>query len=129
MWPHFVVDPSKYEFYAMDCYRHIGENRLARELSDEVIRVSGGYDGHERWPMRTAEAQVTLGVIAAREGDLEEAVTRGQRALAGNRKSLPSLAMVASDLATVLTRRYKGEPEADAYLEQLRSIQRSTQTG
>lgn len=120
---HFVVDPSKYDFYAMDCYRQVGENRLARELSNEVIRVSGGYDNHERWPMRTAEAQITLGVVAAREGDLEEAVMRGRKAISGDRKSLPSLTMVASDLAAVLTRQYDGEPEAEAYMEQLRSLQ------
>lgn len=121
---HFVVDPSKYDFYAMDCYRHVGENNLARELSDEVIRVSTDFDGHERWPMRVAEAQVTLGVVAAREGDLEGAVTYGRKALSGDRKSLPSLAMVSQDLSQVLSKQYEGEPEADAYLEQLRSIQR-----
>lgn len=121
---HFVVDPTKYDFYAMDCYRYVGENRLAREFSHEAIRVSSGYSGQERWPMRTASAQITLGVVAAREGDLDEAVTRGQQALSINRKSLPSLIMVASDLATVLTDRYAGEPETEAYVEQLRSIQR-----
>src|SRR3954452_19725604 len=26
---HFVVDPAKYDFYAMDCYRVMGENGLA----------------------------------------------------------------------------------------------------
>ena len=26
---HFVVDPTKYDFYAMDCYRHLAEDRLA----------------------------------------------------------------------------------------------------
>ena len=25
---HFVVDPAKFDFYAMDCYRVLGENRL-----------------------------------------------------------------------------------------------------
>lgn len=114
---HFVVDPSKYDFYAMDCYRHVGENRLARELSNEVIRVSGGYGDQERWPMRTAEAQITLGVVAAREGDLEEAVMRGRKAISGNRKSLPSLTMVASDLVAVLTNKYDSEPEVEEYLE------------
>jgi hypothetical protein len=115
---HFVVDPSKFDFYAMDCYRHIGENRLARELSDEVIRVSTGFNNHERWPMRIAEAQITLGMVAARDGDLDEAVAYGQRAMATGRKSLPSLAMVSQDLAGVLVGRYSGKPEADAYLDQ-----------
>ncbi|OXM62580.1 MULTISPECIES: helix-turn-helix domain-containing protein [Amycolatopsis] len=121
---HFVVDPSKYDFYAMDCYRHTGEDKLARELSDEVIRVSTGFNNHERWPMRVAEAQVTLGVIAARQGDVEEAVERGRRAITGDRKSLPSLAMVSQDLATVLHERYAGLPEVDEYLTQLRNLRR-----
>lgn len=121
---HFVVDPSKYDFYVMDCYRHIGENRMARELSDEVIRVSTGFNHHERWPMRIAEAQITLGVVAAREGDLDEAVTHGRRAIEGDRKSIPSLTMVSQDLADILSERYAGEPEADAYLDQLRAMKR-----
>ncbi|MEB3368072.1 helix-turn-helix domain-containing protein [Saccharopolyspora mangrovi] len=121
---HFMVDPSKYDFYAMDCYRQVGENRLARELSEEVIRASTDFQGHERWPMRIAEAQVTLGVVAAREGNLDEAIGYGRRALEGDRKSLPSLAMHSQDLAQVLKDRYEGEPEADAYLEQLQGIQR-----
>ncbi len=121
---HFVVDPSKYDFYVMDCYRHVGENRLARELSNEVIRASTDFHHHERWPMRIAEARITLGVVAAREGDLEEAVMHGRRAISGDRRSLPSLAMVSQDLAGVLSQRYAREPEVDAYLEQLRAIQR-----
>ena len=39
--------------------------------------------------MRIAEAQITLGVVAARDGDLDEAVAYGQRAMATGRKSLP----------------------------------------
>ncbi|MEV8204371.1 hypothetical protein [Streptomyces sp. NPDC079189] len=29
---HFVVDPAKFDFYAMDCYRLLGEDRFARTL-------------------------------------------------------------------------------------------------
>lgn len=123
---HFVVDPTKFDFYAMDCYRHIGENRLARELSDEVIRVSTDFNGTQRWPMRVAEAQITLGVVAAREGDLDEAISYGQRAISGERKSLPSLALVATDLGNVLSKNYSGNSDAHDYLEQLRSIQGSS---
>ncbi|WP_328613274.1 XRE family transcriptional regulator [Amycolatopsis sp. NBC_00355] len=123
---HFVVDPSKYDFYVMDCYRHIGEDRQARELSDEVIRVSSGFNNQDRWPMRIAEAQITLGVVAAREGDLDEAVSYGRRAISTGRKSLPSLAMVSEDLAAVLRERYASEPEATEYLDQLRTIQRTS---
>ncbi|TCP45039.1 hypothetical protein EV191_1175 [Tamaricihabitans halophyticus] len=121
---HFVVDPSKFDFYAMDCHRYIGDNRIARELSEEVIRASKSFDDRERWPMRIAEAQVTLGVVAAREGDLDEAVAQGRRAIGASRQSRPSLAFVAQDLATVLHERYDGEPEAEAYLEELQALRR-----
>lgn len=54
---HFVVDPSKFDFYAMDCYRIVGENELAHELSNEVVRAGTEFDGRQRWPMRIAEAR------------------------------------------------------------------------
>lgn len=121
---HFVVDPAKYDFYVMDCYRHVGEDKLARGLANEVIRGSTEFDGRQRAPMRIAEAEVTLGVAAAREGELDEAINHGQKAITGDRKSLPSLAMVSQDLARVFTERYAGEPDADAYVDQVRQISR-----
>lgn len=121
---HFVVDPSKYDFYAMDCYRHVGEDRLARELSEEVIRVSSGFQNQDRWPMRIAEAQITLGVTAAREGDLDGAVLYGRRALSNGRRSLPSLAMVSRDLTAALQEGYPGETEAQEFVSEVREIQR-----
>jgi hypothetical protein len=100
---HFVVDPTKFDFYAMDCYRHLAEDRMAETLADEVIRSATDLDGSERAPMRLAEARVTLGVVAAREGDVEQAIHHGEQALAGQRKSLPSLAMVSRDLSRVFS--------------------------
>ncbi|GGN04128.1 hypothetical protein GCM10011609_49180 [Lentzea pudingi] len=123
---HFVVDPLKFDFYAMDCYRHTGNDRLARALADEVIRGATDYTGRARAPMRIAEARITLGVAAAREGDLEEALDHGRRALSGDRKSLPSLAMVSQDLADVLAHQFTGEEAAEEYLAQLRDIRRPT---
>jgi hypothetical protein len=26
---HFVIDPTKFDFYAMDCYRHLAEDAIA----------------------------------------------------------------------------------------------------
>jgi tetratricopeptide (TPR) repeat protein len=119
---HFVVDPDKFDFYVMDCYRHVGDDRLASGLAEEVIKSSTDFGGFERAPMRIAEARVTLGVAAAREGDLDSAVAFGRRALAGDRKSLPSLKMVSRDLAVVLDSRFGDEPAARSYLDELRSI-------
>jgi len=69
-----------------------------------------------------AEAKIALGVVAARQGDLEQAFDYGERALAGERKSLPSLAMVSRDLTRVLRDRYPDEPSTKDYLEKVRVI-------
>ncbi|MET7373534.1 helix-turn-helix domain-containing protein [Micromonospora arida] len=119
---HFVVDPAKFDFYAMDCYRLAGEDRLAEMYAAEVIRSSTDPDGTERKPMRIAEARVTLGVVAARSGDLELAVAHGRRALEGDRKSLPSLLMCSRELATLMRERYPNEPEALSYLDEVRTL-------
>ncbi len=122
---HFVVDPGKFDFYAMDCYRLVGEDRLARTLADEVLRAGTDFDGTERSPMRNAEARVTLGVTAARDGDLEQAILQGERALQGERQSVPSLIMTSRELAAVLRERYSDEPEAQDYLAHLRELGRA----
>ena len=46
----FVVDPTKFDFYSMDCYRHLAEDRLAETLANEVIQASTDFDGTERPP-------------------------------------------------------------------------------
>jgi hypothetical protein len=37
------VEPTKFDFYAMDCYRHV-----AGTLVNENIRASNDFDGTER---------------------------------------------------------------------------------
>ena len=119
---HFVVDPAKWDFYAMDCYRVSGQDELARTYADEVLRVGTDPTGHERAPMRNAEARITLAVAAARDGDLSTAIDLGERALAGDRKSVPSLLMVSQDLEHEVTKRYPNEPETREYLDHLRVL-------
>jgi hypothetical protein len=119
---HFVVDPTKFDFYAMDCYRLLADDKLAENLANEVIHASTDFDGRERAPMRLAEARVTLGVVAARQGDLDEAVSHGGRALNGQRKSLPSLLMATRDLTKILSDRYPTEPGTKHYLDQLHTL-------
>jgi hypothetical protein len=119
---HFVVDPDKYDFYAMDCYRRAGEDELAQVHAREIITKSTRPDGSEHSPMRAAEARLTLGVVAARQGDLEQALVIGPDALAGDRKSLPSLLMVSRELGTELRSRYAGEHQAAEYLRQLDAL-------
>lgn len=119
---HFVVDPAKFDFYSMDCYRLVGEDRLARTLAEEVLRAGTDFDGTERSPMRNSEARITLGVTAAREGDLEQALIMGERALEGDRQSVPSLIMTSRELAAEMRRRYASEPAAQEYLTHLRDL-------
>jgi len=119
---HFVVDPAKFDFYAMDCYRLVGEDKLASTLADEVLRAGTDFDGTERTPMRNSEARVTLGVTAARAGDLEQAIIMGERALEGDRQSVPSLIMTSRELAAEMRRRYASEPAASDYLTHLREL-------
>ncbi|SCK62670.1 MULTISPECIES: XRE family transcriptional regulator [unclassified Streptomyces] len=120
---HFVVDPAKYDFYRMDALRQVGGDlRLAGQLANEVIRSGTDFDGTERSPMRIAEARVTLGVVAAREGDLDTAIAYGERALVVERKSLPSLAMVAADLGKALKAHYGNSSEAQSFVAHLREL-------
>jgi hypothetical protein len=48
---HFVVDPAKFDFYAMDCYRVLGEDRLAPTKSSAHRPTSmGPNDRPCGWP-------------------------------------------------------------------------------
>lgn len=87
---HFVVDPAKWDFYAMDAYRLAGDDVRASMHAHEVIVSGTAPDGTERAPMRMAEARLTLAVCAAKRGDLEGAIELGRAALSPDRKSLPS---------------------------------------
>lgn len=58
--------------------------------------------------MRRSEALMTLGTIAARNGDLDEAIGYGMAALGDPRKCLPSLLTAAHDLNVEL-REHPGE--------------------
>lgn len=109
---HFVVDPDKFDFYAMDCYRLIGDNDLAAMHAREIIRKTTAADGTDLSPMRKAEAEITLGVISARNGSLEEALAYGQQALGIGRRSRPSLLMVGSELDNALLDRFPNNSDA-----------------
>lgn len=123
---HFVVDPAKFDFYAMDCYRLLGEDRFAENLAHEVIRAGTDFDGSERSPMRMAEARITLGVVAARQGDLDQAINYGEWALKGDRRSLPSLLMVSRELAAIVNRDYATEAAGRDYLDHLTALSRAS---
>jgi hypothetical protein len=99
-----MVDPDKWDFYAMDAYRLAGDDDLARHHAEEVLRLGVADDGREMAPMRMAEARLTLGAVAARAGELEEAVDVALTAFRARRRSLPSLLMVAKEVGDELRR-------------------------
>ncbi|WP_432010598.1 helix-turn-helix domain-containing protein [Streptomyces cucumeris] len=119
---HFVIDPDKWDFYEMDAYRLLGDDERAAVHAEEVVRLGTAPDGTEVSPMRVAEARLTLGVAAARSGELEEAVTVAGRALETPRKSLPSLLTVAGELADELDSRYPSESLTRDFRDQVAHI-------
>lgn len=96
---HFAFDPDKWDFYAMDTYRIVGSDQLAKRNAEEVIQRSVSPEGTLVTPMRRTEAELTLAVVAARQGDVEQATALGMQALQSGRRSRPSLLMVATELA------------------------------
>ncbi len=119
---HFVIDPQKFDFYAMDCCRVAGDDARAEDYARTVLAEALGPDGTVRNPMRVAEARLTLASIAVRRRDLELAVEEGTRAFAGRRRSLPSLLWIAGEVAQEMTARYPGDPRTRAYLDELRGL-------
>jgi transcriptional regulator with XRE-family HTH domain len=122
---HFVVDPDKFDFYAMDCYRLAGDNKLAALNANEVLRQGVRPDGAETSPMRNSEARLTLAVVAAREDSLDQAVSLGLHALSSMRQSQPSLVMVASELDGELRRHFPNSPQAQEFHDAFSHIQLS----
>jgi transcriptional regulator with XRE-family HTH domain len=119
---HFAVDPDKWEFLAMDAYRFAGDDDQAVVHAAEVLRKGIGPDGSERSPMRVAEARLTVAVVAARKGEMEQAIAIGLAALQSSRKSLPSLLMVAGELDAELSRRWPAENAVEEFRDAVRTL-------
>jgi transcriptional regulator with XRE-family HTH domain/tetratricopeptide (TPR) repeat protein len=111
---HFIIDPQKWDFYAMDCYRLVGEDKRATDHAREVLRISRRPDGTDKSPMRATEARLTLAVVALRQGDLEAAAEWIRKALDTSRKSVDQLAMVADELKRELNRLFPNDPATRA---------------
>ncbi|PZS31919.1 MAG: hypothetical protein DLM61_07700 [Pseudonocardiales bacterium] len=116
---HFVVDPDKFDFYAMDCYRLIGDDSLAEMHATEIIRKTTAPDGTSQSPMRTAEATLTLAVVEARRGDLDQSLVYADQALAIDRRSRPSLLLIGTELDGELRQRYPRDSLATEFRQSL----------
>ena len=120
---HFVVDASRFDLWAMDCYRVLGEDLLAIGYAGEVLRSGRHPDGRERSPRRAAAARITLAVAAARNGDLEAAIHHGTLALNGDQASLPSLLVTSRELTNLLDRDFPRAPQAVAFAQELHLLE------
>ncbi|QTR04641.1 XRE family transcriptional regulator, partial [Saccharothrix algeriensis] len=116
---HFVIDPTKWDFYAMDCYRLVGDNDRASEHAHEVLKLSRKPDGTERSPMRASEARLTLAVSALESGDVEASASWAHEAFNADRRSVTHLAMLADELSEKLRELLPGDPAAKPLEEEL----------
>lgn len=121
---HFVVDPAKYDFYAMDVHRLSSDDAAAEQLAREVLAAGVDWDGRERSVMRNAEARVTLGTVAARRGDVDGAIEWGTAAISADRRSIPSLLMVARDLTSAIQQTAPDAPQVVDYVARVRELGR-----
>jgi transcriptional regulator with XRE-family HTH domain len=111
---HFVIDPTKWDFYAMDCYRIAGDDAHAAENAHEILRLSERPDGTDRSPMRASEARLTLSIVSLRDGDIDGAIDWARQAFTTDRRSINSLATVANELYHEARTRYGNDPAITA---------------
>jgi hypothetical protein len=94
----------------------------ATEYAEAVIRDNTALDGTELSPMRIAECRITLGFVAGRRGDLEQAVDRGREGLKDGRQSKVQLRMIAAELNRELHQRFPGESHIADFEDALHSV-------
>lgn len=125
---HFAFDAAKYEFYVGTILTWLGSDDAAAEEHARYVVTSAGpaSDGH--WPMRVAISEVDLAVLAARRGDLDEAVALATAALAHRRRSAQLLPR-ATELGRDLAARYPGERLTGEYAEALAEDRRALGRG
>jgi hypothetical protein len=121
---HFVFDASKLSFYAATCYTWLGDGEHAREHAAQVISQCLEVPGQVRWPVRLAETRVDLGLVAAREGRIDDACDLGRHALASERKSGSTLGRVV-ELDALLMREHPGVGEVVDLHEQLEAARQA----
>lgn len=114
---HFVIDPTKWDFYAMDCYRLVGEDARATEQAREVLRLSERPDGTDRSPMRATEARLTMSIVAVRNGDLDGATEWARKAFSADRRSVNTLSMVTDELYDEVRQKFGTDPAISALNE------------
>jgi tetratricopeptide (TPR) repeat protein len=126
---HFVFDHTKWIFYASSCFVWLGDNDRTEEHAAEVIAKHARPDGTSNAPMRTAQARMNLGIVAARCGQLDQAVAYGESAFEYERQSLTALVSSSADLDNILQQRYRGEHLARDFHDRHLHIRRLIESG
>jgi hypothetical protein len=121
---HFVIDPSKASTFRVDCYRWLGDDRRVERHAGEVLARWDRPDDDtaDRRPMRVSAARLSLGVVAARGGDLDAAATAADAALEEPRRSLPWLNLIAAELVDVVTARWPGDRRGNELVDRVREV-------
>lgn len=65
---HFVVDPTKFDFYAMDCYRMLADDKMAENLASEVIQPAPNSTAGNAHPCAWPKLGLPLGVDRGQAG-------------------------------------------------------------
>ncbi|MFI0406400.1 hypothetical protein ACH34S_10865 [Actinomadura sp. 3N508] len=120
---HFVFDHDKYELFSSTIFTMLGRDEAAEEHAGEVIAQCRRPDGTVRWPMRYAMANLDLGLVATRRGNLDRAVEHGRAALEPARRS-GDLLPRAAELCGGLKERYPRERRVAEFAERLREEHR-----
>lgn len=110
----------------MDCYRLIGDDNLAENACASNNKEVDRCRRHDISPIRKAEAELTLGVVAARHGTVDDALGYGHKALSIDRRSQPTLLMVGSELDRALRQRYPDNAGVQQFHRSLNEIAAAT---
>ncbi|WP_165966869.1 helix-turn-helix transcriptional regulator [Actinomadura sp. 7K507] len=125
---HFVFDHGKYEFYCSTIYTMLGRDDAAEEHAVEVIARCRHADGSVRWPMRYAMANLDLGLVAGRRGELDRAVRHGRAALQPARRS-GDLLPRATELYGRLEQGFPRERRVAEFGEQIHAARQALPSG
>lgn len=98
----FGIDEARLASHTATVLLWLGQTEPAEDHAWQALTRLVDPDGHTRYPIRAAEARLTLGLVAACRGDLGQAVHHGRMALSGQRVCAPVLLAGAGDLHAAL---------------------------
>ncbi|WP_250399440.1 hypothetical protein [Streptomyces cellostaticus] len=121
---HLIIDPDKWDFYEMDAYRLLGDDERAAAHARSVIRISTGPDGTEIPPCAPPKPASLSKSPPPAWARSKKPPAWAPPALEVDRKSLPSLLLVADDLNKELRSRYPREAATRDFHERITVIKR-----